>query len=206
MATTLDVVNDCLASMGEAPLNALTEPHSFKGTATRQLARQSRIIQSRGWWCNTETLTVQQPANLAYIQLPGDVLKWNAGVKSRDTLVQQAAKPWIVLRGKRLYDTVNRTFDIPGQEIVGEIVRELPFEDLPSELNDYIAAQTVLRFQSNFDADTQKRQELTNIWKEARMMAIAEDARQLKVNLIDNNANLHYVKTFTRHARRWIRR
>lgn len=205
MATTLDVVNDCLGSMGETPLNTLSESHEFKGTTLRLLNRNNRIIQEVGWWCNTESYTAKPASGVAYIQLPSDILKWRSGVKSKDTYVQQRAKPWIVQRGKRLYDTQNRTYEIKD-EVVGEIVREIPFEDLPTVLNEYVAAQTVLRFQSNFDADTQKRQELTQIWQQARMLAQAEDIRQAKVNFRDNNPRLAYIKSVTRSARRYVGR
>lgn len=205
MASTLDVVNDCLSSMGEAPLNTLSEPHEFKGSALRLLNRTNRIVQEVGWWCNTEAYTARPTSGVAYIQLPSDVLKWRSGVKSRDTLVQQQAKPWIVQRGTRLYDTRKRSYEVT-EEVTGEIVRELPFEDLPAVLNEYVAAQTILRFQSNFDADTQKRQELTQIWQQARLMAQAEDIRQAKVNLRDNNPRLAYIKSVTRSARRYVGR
>jgi hypothetical protein len=202
MATTLEVVNDCLASLGEAPLNTLAEPHEFKSTATRLLERTNRKIQSTGWWCNTEAITLK-PSSMNYIQLPGDCLKWESGVRSSDTLVRSQAKPWLVQRGNRLYDTRNRTYGV-DEEVTGELVRLVPFEELPIILNEYIAAATVVRFQSNIDADTQRRNELTQQYTLARIEARAEHIRQLKINFRNNNPRLAYIKSVTRGARRYI--
>lgn len=203
MATKLDVVNDCLATLGEAPLNTLQEPHEFKGTALRLLTRTLARVQATGWWYNTEDYTAKPVLSgdgVLYIQLPGDCLKFRSGTKSRDTLIQQKAQPWIVQRGLRLYDTVNRTYNIL-EEVTGEIVRDIPFEDLPSEMQDYVAADVVLKFQSDFDADNSKRQELTQAWQQARSMARAEDIRQNRVNMHYNNARLQLLKSRTRRIR-----
>ena len=200
MATTLDVVNECLATLGEAPLNTLLEPHEFKGSAQKALARANRRIQGKGWWCNTETATFAPAPVTGFIQLPGDCLKWQSNVRSADTLVRYQPKPWLVERGLRLYDTRTRTYLIT-EEVTGELVREVPFEQLPAVLNDYIAAEAVLRFQSNFDADNNKRQELTQALAICRMEAVAEQTRQSAVNMINNNTRLSRIKAVTRRLR-----
>lgn len=199
MASTLDVVNDCLATLGELPLNTLAEPHEFKGTALRFLERANRRIQGTGWWFNTEAITLT-PSPLNEIVLPSDYLKWQSGVRASDTLVRHQAKPWLVDRAGRLYDTRTRTFTIT-EDVVGEIVRELPFDTIPEVVNDFIAAEAVLKFQSNFDADNSKRQELTQAWQLARIAATAENTRQLGINLLNNNSRLARIKRVTRQLR-----
>lgn len=197
MATTLEVVNECLATMGEAPLNTLTEPHEFKASALRYLAKENRTIQSPGWWYNLEAMTMAPAPSTGHMQLAGDVIKWQSGVRSSDMLVRSQAKPWIVQRGSRLYDTRNRTF-VMTEEVTGEIVREVPFTDLPPVVNDYVTASTVLKFQSNFDADNSRRQELTQLFTMARAAANSENIRQLSVNMINNNARLQRIKQVSR--------
>lgn len=197
MATTLDVVNECLASMGESPLNALAEPHAFKTSALRSLARSSKTIQSKGWWYNTEAITLNASPTTGYIQLPGDCLKFQTGQRAQDTLVRSQPMPWIVQRGTRLYDTRTRSFAIEG-EVIGEIVRDIPFDDLPTVMNDYIAADAILRFQSSFDADNSKRQELLQTLGQAAVEARAENIRQLGVNLLNSNPRLARIKRVMR--------
>lgn len=198
--TTLDVVNECLASMGEAPLNTLQEPHEFKSAAQKALNRANRSIQAKGWWCNTEAATFSPAPVTGFIQLPGDCLKWQSNVRTSDTLVRQQAKPWLVERGGRLYDTRTRTYAIT-EDVTGELVREVPFEQLPSVLSDYIAAEAVLKFQSNYDADNSKRQELTQSWNSCRIEANAEQTRQLGVNFLNSNTRLSRIKAVTRRYR-----
>ena len=200
MASTLDVINDCLASMGEAPLNTLLEPHELKGSAQKSLSRASRRIQSTGWWYNLEAATFSPAPVTGHIQLPGDTLKWQSGVRTSDQLVRNQPKPWLVERGLRLYDTRSRTFVIT-EDVTGELVREVPFEDLPAVINDFVAAEAVLKFQSNFDADNNKRAELTQAWQLARIEAKAENIRQLGINLLNNNSRLSRIKAVTRRLR-----
>jgi hypothetical protein len=200
MATTLDVINDCLATMGEAPLNTLLEPHEFKGAAQKALSRANKSVQATGWWFNLEAATLVPSPSNGYVQLPGDCLKWQSGVRTADQLVRNQAKPWLVERGNKLYDTRNRTYVIT-EEVVGELVREVPFEELPTVVNAYIAAEAVLKFQSNFDADNSKRQELTQSWSLCRIDAKAENIRQLGVNLLNNNSRLSRIKAVTRRLR-----
>lgn len=196
MATKLDIVNDCLASMGEVPLNTLTEQHAFKTAALSCLSRKLKSTQSRGWWFNTETVVLKPDPTNGFITLPGDCLKWLSGTKATDTFIPYRPKPWLIERGTRLYDTRNRTY-VLTEEVTGTIVREIPLEDLPQVANDYIAAATVLQFQSDFDADNNKRQYLAETLRAAQIALNAEETRQTKVNLLNSNARLARIKRVT---------
>ena len=200
MATTLDVVNECLATLGEAPLNTILEPHEFRGTALKAIEKASKRIQASGWWYNVEAATFNPAPTTGHIQLPTDCLKWQSGVRKTDTLVRGTPKPWIVQRGSRLYDTRERTYVIT-EEVIGEITREIPFEELPSVMNDFIAAEAVLKFQSSMDADNNKRQELTQSWGVCRVAANSENIRQAGVNLVNSNSRLSRIKAATRTLR-----
>jgi hypothetical protein len=186
--------------MGEAPLNTLLEPHEFKGSAQKALSRANKRIQSTGWWCNLEAAELVPSPATGHIQLPGDCLKWQAGVRTSDTLIRGKPQPWLVQRGLRLYDTRTRSFVIT-ENAIGELVREIPFEDLPEVLNAFVAAEAVLKFQSNFDADNSKRQELTQAWSMCRTEARAENIRQLGFNMINSNVRLARIKAVTKRYR-----
>lgn len=196
MASTLDVINSCLASMGEAPLNSEAEPHEFKASAKRLLTKSNRTVQTTGWWFNTETITLK-PSTNGQIQLSNDTIQFRSGTRTRDTLVLGQPKPWLVQRGMRLYDTRTGSYTIT-EEVTGELIREIPFEDLPPTVNDLVAALTVLKFQSDFDADSNKRAELGQDYKEARIRANSENIRQLSVNLLNSNYRLQRIKRASR--------
>jgi hypothetical protein len=129
-----------------------------------------------------------------HITLAGDAISWRSGSRARDTLTLGAAQPWIVQRGTRLYDTRNRTY-VFTEDAIGELIREIPFEDLPPVVNDLVAAEAVLRFQSSFDADNSKRQELAQSWALATTAMKSENIRQAGVNLIASNYRLQRIKS-----------
>lgn len=194
MASTLDVVNECLATLGEVPLNTLDEPHEYKASAQRFLARANRRIQAPGYWFNLERGTFTPAPETGHITLPGDAISWRSGSRERDTMMLRPAQPWAVQRGTRLYDTRNRTY-VFDEDAIGELIREIPFEELPPIVNDLVAAEAVLRFQSSFDADNSKRQELAQAWALAFTAVKAENIRQASVNLISSNYRLQRIKS-----------
>lgn len=196
MASTLDVVNECLATLGEVPLNTLAEPHEFKASARRYLARASRRIQSLGYWFNVEKAILSPSPITGHITLPADALSWRSGSRARDTLSIFPAEPWLVQRGTRLYDTRTRSY-VHTKDASGEIIREVHFEELPPLANDAVAAEAVLRFQSSFDADNSKRQELAQALAQAMTSLKSENIRQAGVNLISSNWRLQRIKRKT---------
>ncbi len=199
MANELEVVNDCLASMGESPLNTILEPHEFKSSAQRALSKANKRIQQEGWWCNLEAATLTPSPDTGHITLPGDCLKWQSGVRNAH-LGFAESKPWLGQRGLRLYDLRARSYVIT-ETVTGELVREIPFEDLPPVLSAYISAEAVLRFQSDFDADNSKRQELAQLAAVCRTAARAEHIRQTGYNAIYLNPRLARIKSVVNRLR-----
>lgn len=202
MSATLDAINLCLGTMGETPLNTLAEPHSYKGAALARLAAADQQIQGKGWWYNTEEVTLSPSADDGNIYLPGDTLRvifGYVGVSGTNGLHQVR----YVQRGRRLYDVVGGTYVIEGTQHA-QVIRQVAFEDLPLCISDLITANAVLDFQSNYDSDTNKRAELQQNVKVANMVATAENIRQQRVNLLMLNPRLDRMKSRVRGAR-WSR-
>lgn len=187
MYTTLEVVNECLASMGESPLSSLAEPHAMKGAAVAKLTRANKNIQETGRWFNTEYVSLKPDSVNKWITFGGDVLKFTSGTPNA------VAKPYLVQRGNRLYNLQTRSY-VLDEDVEGFIVRLVPFEELPPVAANYIGSQAVLRFQSDFDADNSKRQELKEAWMAARIEFNAEHIRQVKVNMLDSNRTLARIR------------
>lgn len=187
MYTTLEVVNGCLASMGESPLSSLVEPHAMKGAAIGKLERANKSVQANGKWFNTESVSLTPDSVNGWITLAGDCLKFTSGTAT------SPAKPYLQQRGSRLYNLNNRSY-VVGESVEGQMVRLLPFEDLPHVAAEYIAALAILQFQSDFDADNSKRQELESNAKMARIEFNAEDIRQQRLNLLNSNRTLARVR------------
>jgi hypothetical protein len=187
MYTTLEVVNGCLASMGESPLSSLVEPHAMKGAALDKLNKSSRTVQQPGRWFNTELVSLSPDSVNGWITLAGDCLKFSSGTPN--TL----AKPHLIQRGSRLYNVSTRSY-VLTESVDGYMVRLIPFEDIPAVAADYIASMAILQFQSDFDADNSKRQHLANIAQLAKIEFMSEDIRQKRVNLLDSNRTLQRVR------------
>jgi hypothetical protein len=187
----LTVLNDALGTMGEAPLNAIDDPHPYRGAALSILDTVNRTFQARGWWFNREVLTIAPGGLDGYIYLPGDAIS------------VRHENPDYVQRYNRLYNTksdgANPYIFTEEQEVT--ILRLIPFEQTPELYAAYAAAEAVQRFQKRYDGDSQKTRELGRELTEARIAAMAEETRQVGANLIESNARLVYLKSITRQVR-----
>jgi len=188
----IDVVNDCLGSMGEAPLNSLSDPHRFRGAAQRTLERYNRRLQSRGWWFNRETLTLDPGALDSNIYLPGDTI----AVRDLDTGVAQ--------RGDRLYnlETGDYVFTAPVEVT---LIRLVPFDEVPEVVAQYIAAAAVAKFQTLYDGDTAKARDLKEDRDIAQIEATAQETRESRANMIHSNLRLQRIKFRARGVRPFTR-
>lgn len=178
----LDVINDCLGTMGETPLNAEDDAHPYRPAAVSILDRVNREFQARGWWFNRETLTLAPSAVDSAIYLPGD------------TINVRTADRTIVQRYRRLYDTANGTYVFTSSKEV-TLIRLVPFKETPELFAAYAAAEAVLRFQKRYDGDSQKTRELDREQLNARIAANAEETRHVQANLLDSNERLAYIKS-----------
>lgn len=178
----LDVVNACLATMGETPLNTLEDDHSYKAAALSYLSQSNRIEQKRGWWFNSEYVELLPDATSKYIYTPGDAL----AVKTIDRWYV----PMFAQRGKRLYNVSKNSYEW-DQNIWIDLVRLLPFDDLPYHAADVVGYGTVMRFQRDFDGDTVRYQQLAQDYSRARLELNAENTRNKRPNLLATTSNQH---------------
>ena len=188
MRTELDVVNSCLASMGELPLNSLAEPHAFRGAAQSKLARISDRVQSQGWWFNLENVTLTPNIIDSYVYLPGDTLAIRA--ENRD----------LVQRNDRLFDLSSGSY-IFGEDQTLVVIRRIPFEDLDAVSQNFIEAETVLSFQKDYDGDSTKSRELKQERDEAWVAFKTVGGRAAHGNMLTSNARLMQLKGMWRSIR-----
>jgi len=175
----LDVVNDCLASLGEAPLNAMDDEHPFVSAALSSLKAANLREQSKGWWFNRETLDLQPDPATNFIYVPAD------------TISVDPADQWqhLVQRGRRLYDPNGAGYVI-GKTVRATLLRLLPYEELPGTAAAYIGPCAVADFQRNYDADRMKVEQNAQLKREAYITLKAEDIRNAGVNLLQTPSML----------------
>lgn len=185
MATELTTVNDCLAIMGEAPLNSLVEEHAYKAAALATLARVSKTVQSLEWWYNLENLTLTTNPIDGRLYLPGDVGTMRPVGTSSD----------LVQRGRVVYNLAAGTdvFAL-GFSCAVQITRILALPDVPTSVADLIVAKTVLEFQNLYDGDQTKTRNLGELVARLQQEAKIEHIRNRKVNLIETNERLARIR------------
>lgn len=139
--TELDAVNIMLGTIGESPVNSLAGEQSMVDVAVaQQVLREVTVeFQGEGWHFNTEKDWPLQPtADTKEILLPSNCSKVDSSGPS-------AARD-VVMRGNRLYDRDNRTyqFDTP---ITSELVLLLSYAEMPPAGRYYVAVRAARVFQ-----------------------------------------------------------
>lgn len=172
MLTELDVVNGCLATIGELPLVELNDDHPLIAAA-RGSFKMARVAEvSRQWWFNTDFLVLEQ-ANDSFVYAPSDALAVNPLTRRE-----------LTLRGRRLYNRMGGTYIVEGP-VSCWVIRDLDFADLPSPAQLLVHHSAVLHFQINYDADESKTLKLEKIKYDAHLTLNAEHIRQVRLNNLE---------------------
>lgn len=180
--TELNVINDALSTLGEAPLNDADESHPLVPQIKRFLKEETNKILMRSWWFNKEIVTLQPDAISKFIYIPADALSCKVIVKSN-------YEELLVIRGRRLYNTDKNTY-VMDRNVDCYIIRDIPFEDLPANAQYAISIGTSRRFQQAYDADSQRVRQLEMDYREAMGVLRAEHIRNTNVNLIDKSTTI----------------
>ncbi len=174
--TTLDVVNACLDTMGETPLNALDLDHPFVAAALNKQNEANTLEQTRGWWFNTDAVALTPDVTTGYVYLPAD------------TLDLRPPFPALTQRGRRMYDRTHSTFDLralaaqAGGTFDCVVVREIPFDDLPVLAQHLVKCRAALSFQASFDGDGAKYGKIGGEYQQVFNLLSSENIRNEKVN------------------------
>lgn len=169
MITELQVVNACLATLGELPLVELQDEHPLVAAARQNMDESIIAEMHRQWWFNTDYCTLTASAD-KFVYAPADAIA-----------VRVLNRTDLTLRGRRLYDRYNSTYELGGTYRC-VVVRDLPFEDLPVTAQLLVQHATVLRFQINYDADDSKTQKQNQLYTRQYALLNAEHTRQISLN------------------------
>ena len=139
LTTELDAINTMLSIIGEAPVNTAEDTGVVDAVIARQVLNETmRQVQAQGWHWNTDRGVVLTPT----FPTPGDIYL------PANTLNVDSINPHedIVQRGNRLWDRRKNTFKFEAPVTV-DIVRLLPFEELPQAARHYIMVRAGRIFQ-----------------------------------------------------------
>jgi hypothetical protein len=171
LVTQLTVVNACLASMGEEPINSLAEENAFVNSAKFALENATINEQSAGWWFNKECVQMYPDVEGRYL-VPADVID----------LTIDSNPAWLTQRAGRLYSTAEGKWLEGTAPYAASILRLLAFEDVPFHAKRLIKAATVILFQQSYDGDTVKIAEAQEEYRQAYLLCRAQHIRAVGAN------------------------
>lgn len=178
--TELDVVNDCLAALGEFPVNSVSEGHPLIPAALRALKTANQREQAKSWWFNRELVDLAPDVD-GHVFLPNDVLKVDP----------QSSSQSYVARGRRLYKpfepTVANKYTFTETVRVW-LVREVPFEDCPITAQMLVSYSAQLDFMKSYEADNNKYGQVTQLYRDTLITLGSEHVRASGVNMLNRAA------------------
>jgi len=136
--TELEAVNILLSTIGEAPIDSLSDVSVNEITdsalARKTLNEVSRDVQAEGWSWNTDQAVKYTKDSADEIKIPASALKVSFSGS------QYGSMPYVV-RGLRVYDRNRQSYDMSEIESVtaNQVVTQLDWDDLPHQAQQYIS-------------------------------------------------------------------
>ena len=136
----LDAVNEILSSVGSSPVNSLEDDLNVDVLNAKRILKATSIeIQSRGYKFNTLNNVYLQPdSDTGFVPYARDYIRvFSTGYK-------------LVDRSGYFFDIETNTNEFLNGLTIGELVKELPFEELPNVFRKYITARSARIFQMRY--------------------------------------------------------
>lgn len=185
--TELEAVNIMLTSIGEQPVNTLETPGISAVSIARDILHEvSRQVQERGLRCNTEEGVLLPLDENNHIRLPSNTLKVDPTDRNQD----------FVMRGDRLYDRKNHTYEFK-EPVKVDIVLFLPFEELPQAARQYITIRAARVFQTRAVGSDALHAFTAEDERQAFISLMAQEVEVGDYNIFDHSPTLQMMR------RRW---
>lgn len=166
MLSQLDAVNVALQTIGESPVNSISPaPTPSAAAALRIVDEATDEVLSAGYRFNRERDVVLSPDVGGEIVLV-DVVSVSGERFGRD----------LVLRGTRLFDLDRNSYTFAGAVTV-ELLRLIPWEEIPQTARLYIARRAGRLMQDRFFKDRTRSAIAQREELEARLRLDQEEAR-----------------------------
>ena len=136
----LDAVNEILSSVGSSPVNSLEDDLNVDVlNAKRILSAVSTEVQSRGYRFNTlKNVYLTPDSDTGLVPFAHDYIRvFSLGYK-------------LVNRSGYFFDLETDTNEFPEGLTVTELVKKLPFEELPVVFRKYITVKAARTFQVKY--------------------------------------------------------
>lgn len=177
--TELEAVNLMLSTIGEAPVNDLSDSGlGDVSAASTRLHSVSRKVQTEGWHFNTEIDYPLSPTIDGYLLVPANTLRV-------DTTKEYGDKD-VTLRGSRLYDRKEHTY-VFTDTLKVELVVFLAFTDLPEAARNYIAIKAAREFQTSVLGSEQLESFTQDDEMEARALMLDAELETADHNMLNGS-------------------
>lgn len=173
--TQLDVVNECIGLLGEAPLTSIDYQHPFVAKALAKLALAEMEVQTHWYWFNTRQVELTPDTETGAVTLPDHACEFYTRYGGKS----------LAILGGILTDL--ETSDPVLVPTCGTLVYNFPLEhaSVPHAAQLAIVAQAVRFFQSEYDADSAKRADVEQRLRAALANLKAMHIRISRVNLLE---------------------
>lgn len=144
MLTKLEAVNELLDAISESPVSTLDSGLPDASDAERHLDRVSKQVQALGWHMNTDYDYLLAKDTDDRIPLATNILRVDTTGRDawRDVTIR------FLDEVRYLYDLKNQTYEF-NSAVKANVVRYYEFEQLPPEMQMYIAVRASKLFQQH---------------------------------------------------------
>lgn len=172
-----DAINEILLSINELPLDIEDAVEDIQTALIidKQLDITKRNILYQGWFFN-KTERDMKPDSLGYIPIPSSFLSVDGGDNYSD----------IVVRDHKLFDKAQLSYKF-DEPVTCKIVEDIPFDDLPYVIADYIVKVASLQVYINVIGNTDDVKIRSSLVDMARVEAIKENARNIDGNILESS-------------------
>jgi hypothetical protein len=144
--TELEAVNTMLTTIGESPVNTISESTADTRIAYIILGEVNRATQIRGWHWNTESdVTLTPDGTTKEITLGTDIVRVDVDERRYSNVN-------VIQRGTKLYDKKNHTYQF-SEPLKAEVVYLRTFAEMPEQARYYIIVRSARLFQQRMIGD-----------------------------------------------------
>jgi len=173
--TQLEAVNYLLSLLGSPPVSDLNTLHPDAEACIQRLSEANSTVQGEGWWFNEERNYIIQP----------DVTTKEIVVPSITMEAQCTSHFQTVLRGTKMYDSINHTYQFTEARHMNLIVK-LDWDLLPQVVTDVIRFHAGVLLCSIDLEDSAKAGEQAEFANNAYMKMKKTNLRSRRTNIFMN--------------------
>jgi hypothetical protein len=173
----LDAVNIVLRAVGEGRVQDVNSTHPSVITAKELITESQALILAKGLWFNNEyNVTLPKDVN-GFVFVPLGTISITSFIAGYELL----------LRGTRLYDPTNNTYDLSAlPDVTINYISNPNFDDIPVLAQQAIAYRAASEFIADDDGDDVKYKRANTRAQQSAITLATEDMKQRRFNAMNS--------------------